>query len=286
MGLLSMVYSLWSINKRRCKGYSCPAPTILIMDKTIIRKNFSKGAATYDLYAAVQKACGEKLAETLPEKGIRNILEIGCGTGIYTSLLREKYPHAKITAVDISGGMLSVARENLIGRNIDLLETDAENLDFRERFDLITSNASLHWFSDIKKALDRFSCMLSDNGALCFTIYGPLTFWELNEVLSKKFGQKKWLHAATFPDNEALGSMLSSYFASRNIKEEFFTEESPSLLDFMKAVKLTGTRGKGLASKIFLGKDRVKVLERDFVDIFGTIKVTHHVYFCKAGKTL
>ena len=43
--------------------------------------------------------------------GLRRIVDLGCGPGTSTRLLIERYPQARITAVDLSEAMLAVAAE-------------------------------------------------------------------------------------------------------------------------------------------------------------------------------
>lgn len=74
-----------------------------------------------------------------------SILEVGCGTGILTGQLLDKFPDIKIHAIDISEGMLDIARRKFSKAGVsfycrlsDLPRTD---------YDLIISNYSYHWWS-------------------------------------------------------------------------------------------------------------------------------------------
>jgi len=55
-----------------------------------IGRNFSKYAPTYDTHAQLQKLMAEKLASFLPNDTPEQILEIGCGTGLFTKYLLAK----------------------------------------------------------------------------------------------------------------------------------------------------------------------------------------------------
>ena len=41
------------------------------------------------------------------------ILDIGCGTGTFAKIVKEKFPYAKITCLDFSKNMIEVAKEKL-----------------------------------------------------------------------------------------------------------------------------------------------------------------------------
>lgn len=82
----------------------------------------------------------------------KHILELGCGTGNLTKLLHEKYPDAKITAVDAASEMLKTTEERLKGADLRLIESYFEKLDFKENsFDLIISNLAIHHLVDNEK---------------------------------------------------------------------------------------------------------------------------------------
>jgi len=167
------------------------------MDKNIVNGNFSRNAESYDDYAAVQRKCAEKLIGLIGEKPFSSILEIGCGTGIYTRLLHDRYGDAEITAVDISEKMVEIAREKLTGKNISFMIADGEQITPDGKLDLITSNASFQWFENIEETLELFTGALADGGMLCFSMYGPETFKEFREVLGVHFGRHRGLSSAS-----------------------------------------------------------------------------------------
>jgi 2-polyprenyl-3-methyl-5-hydroxy-6-metoxy-1,4-benzoquinol methylase len=73
-----------------------------------------------------------------PEK--KNILDFGCGTGIFSRYLHHK--GAKVTGVDISKGMIEVAKKNSPGCNISYYKIkpgDLHRLE-NESFDHVVSN--------------------------------------------------------------------------------------------------------------------------------------------------
>ena len=150
------------------------------MDKKIIAKNFSRYASIYDKYADVQMQAALGLIFLAKEDNLKNILEFGCGTGIYTLLLRDKFKRASIRAVDISDKMIAVAQEKLKLKGIEFNVADAENISFDQKFDLITSNATVQWFEDLGNSLSKFKSMLKNGGIVSFSAFGPSTFFELN----------------------------------------------------------------------------------------------------------
>src|SRR5579872_6051530 len=82
------------------------------------------------------------LVSTAHIKSADKVLEIGCGTGLFT---RKIYAatHANITAVDISEDLLLIAREKL--KEADFRLEDAMKLSFPEQtFDVVCGSSVLH----------------------------------------------------------------------------------------------------------------------------------------------
>ena len=251
------------------------------MNKRQVHANFSKNAASYDDHAAVQKRCAEKLIEMAGKEHSR-ILEIGCGTGVYTSLLRRKYPSAFITAIDISEDMIGAARRKMSDENVFFAADDAEDISIDGTFDLITSNASFQWFDDLGASFNLFSKLFDNKGLLCFSMYGPETFKELKVVLSERFGSGQRLNSSEFMPLSQVKKLAEKYFREVTMFEKYIKADFASLWDLLWDIKYSGTRGRGLDKKVFLGKNDIKEMEKIYIEKFGGITATHHVFFCKA----
>ncbi|MCK4851740.1 MAG: methyltransferase domain-containing protein [Candidatus Omnitrophica bacterium] len=255
------------------------------MDKDLITRNFSRNAPHYDRHSGIQAGCARRLMELIRGERFHRVLEIGCGTGIYTRLLREEYPDAEITAVDISEAMVNTAGEKLRGMGLRLMVADGEHLPLGRGFDLITSNASFQWFEDPDAGIRRFSRALSpERGVMCFSQYGPETFTEFENILSESLGKEQWLSSRGFITGDMLKDIMERYFDILDFREEHFEASFTSLLDFLRDMNRSGARGRGLNGKARLGKRLIEDLERTYLDRFGGIIATHHVYFCKARR--
>src|SRR5262245_64370928 len=108
----------------------------------------SEVADYYDAYVVrqIRTAYNERqlnLIEEVKSLGLRtdsNVLEIGCGVGIITSLLAEISTRGRIVGLDISPSSIRVAKEfNRVHRNVEFVTgdlMDLRTLKFRE-FDFI-----------------------------------------------------------------------------------------------------------------------------------------------------
>lgn len=79
--------------------------------------------------------------------GCRNILELGCGTGLLTGRLRESCPGARICAVDISPRMVEVASQKEELRTVTFLVRDIRDSWPEGPFDAVVSSLCLHHLS-------------------------------------------------------------------------------------------------------------------------------------------
>lgn len=99
----------------------------------------------------------------------RRIIDIGCGTGISTLPLRNRWPQAKITGVDNSESMLTKARESC--SDVDFVKRDCtESLKDLGKFDLIFSNAVLQWLPDQAAVIKNLSELLTEEGTLAIQV--------------------------------------------------------------------------------------------------------------------
>jgi len=87
---------------------------------------------------------GSDVVSLLEPRAGERILDLGCGTGHLTAQIAESGAH--VTGVDRSAEMVAAAR--LAYPNLKFGISDARNLTFREEFDAVFSNATLHWIHE------------------------------------------------------------------------------------------------------------------------------------------
>lgn len=108
------------------------------------------------------------LALVRPEPGMR-VADLGCGTGELTRVLHRTLQARETVGVDSSETMLarSVA---FAGDGLRFERADIQRWDWREPFDLIFSNAALHWVPDHDAVLARLTQALAPNSQLAFQV--------------------------------------------------------------------------------------------------------------------
>ncbi len=97
-----------------------------------------------------------------------SIIDVGCGPGNSTKVLRQRWPHSRIIGLDSSPEMIARAKETYPREN--WLTADAAEWECAERFDVVFSNAALQWIPNheflIRKLWDR----VNDGGALAVQV--------------------------------------------------------------------------------------------------------------------
>ncbi len=98
----------------------------------------------------------------------KNIVDIGCGPGNSTRVLRERWPQAHITGMDSSPQMIAKARADF-PRETWIL-ADAATWETDERYDLVFSNAVLQWIPGHAALADKLFALLNPAGALAVQV--------------------------------------------------------------------------------------------------------------------
>lgn len=98
------------------------------------------------------------------------VLDAGCGTGLYTFALIKRFPNATIKAFDLNASMIEVMRNNILqkgmGNQMEVFTGDVTKpLPFkREQFDLIITGGVLEYIDDPMIAVKNLSPYLKKGG--------------------------------------------------------------------------------------------------------------------------
>jgi len=179
-----------------------------LIDKSLARKAFDRAASTYDEAAVLQREVGERIIERLDFLKIQPevILDLGSGTGYCTQFLSERYASANIVSMDFSMQMLQTAKSRLDVKNNQFVCADMERLPFADKsIDFIFSNLTVQWCNDLSALFNEFKRILTKDGLLMFSTFGPDTLWELRESWQSVDG---FVHVNNFIDMHNVGDAL------------------------------------------------------------------------------
>ena len=196
-----------------------------------IARSFSQAAKTYDAAAFFQRIAGERLFERLDYFKLepKHIVDLGCGTGVFTRELSARYSQAKVTGVDIAEGMIQWCRSQ--SKAEDYLCADAVSLPFEDNsVDLIFSNLAIQWVEDLEKLFVELNRVLKPEGLLLFTTLGPDTLKELKQSFAKVDQHQ---HVNDFIDMHNVGdAMLQAKMLDPVVDAE------PVMISYDKATEL------------------------------------------------
>lgn len=256
-----------------------------MMWKTAVGQRFHDNASTYDQYALVQMEMAQRLYRLLctwaGNRKVEKLLEVGCGTGGLTRLVRRSFPDAHYQALDLAQGMLDKARTRLNQEGLDcrFLCADVEEWVWQQEeksHDLIASSACFQWLSQPAVTLRGLFRMLRPGASLFFSTFGPRTFTELHESFAQAhavLGQDEVRHGLSFHSaSDWKAMLLSAGFDDCLVTSQQVKLYYPGVREFLRAVKAVGAnasqeKAPGLGSRRLLAE-----MIRYYEDIYGSEK--------------
>jgi len=259
--------------------------------KQAIQRNFRRRGATYDRHARVQQWMAAKLLQGCRESLLRarRILEVGCGTGYLTGLIRQENPLATLVALDLEISLLQQAWARL-GRGSGVHFVAADGEAFGGSYDLIVSNSVFQWFNRPRETLQDYYRMLRPGGCLAFAILGPGTFQELAAAFTEAAGslslaEAPEVAAVSFAGEETWKRFLANAgFRELVLQREVHTETYPTVTDFLHALQATGATNpvpRPLSPRLF--RHMADIYQRTF-GLNGAIPVTYEIIWAFAQK--
>lgn len=213
--------------------------------KDHIRQRFSRAASSYDQYAHIQRQAADWLMESISNEPA-TILEIGCGTGSLTKMLADKFPASRITALDFADSMIEQAREKVgPSERVRFHCVDGETFinSTVDRYDLVISNATLQWFTDLSTTFHHLGRLLSDEGRVALSLFGPQSFQELASAMREIVDSQIQLPAESFCAAQDAKSLALHVFNEVEITTEMIEKEYATFFDILDHIKKTGTGG-------------------------------------------
>ncbi len=152
-------------------------------------------ARDYQEHSLEQQKWGKELIQKLNLKGHEKVLDIGCGDGKVTAEIAACVPEGSVIGIDNSEEMIHLASRTFLKEkflNLFFQLKDARYLDFNDEFDIVISNASLHWVIDHLLVLRGIRKSLKHSGRVLIQMGGRGNAAEIIEVLEMMMKDKKW----------------------------------------------------------------------------------------------
>ncbi len=117
------------------------------------------------------------LLAQIPLEHVEKIADIGCGTGSVIPYLRQRWGNAHIVGVDSSPDMLATAQQQLKDEQIHWQLADIANWQSSYApFDVLFSNAALHWLPNHPHLLPHLLTHLAKNGVFAMQVPNNFAF--------------------------------------------------------------------------------------------------------------
>lgn len=207
--------------------------------------HFAESAPRYDLATrglSLGRDAGWKrvLVSSLPELEAPVCLDIACGTGDVAFQILERFPRAQVHGIDLTPGMIEIAKRRDEGGRIQFSVGDMSRLDFADAsLDLITGSYAIRNAPDLDETLAEFARVLRPGGYAAFLDFSKPRgrfaqaiqyhllrcwggFWGL--VLHGNPRIHGYISSSLrdFPDESALGAVFASHGFRAEISRPLF----------------------------------------------------------------
>lgn len=172
----------------------------------------------------------KKVIKQVCKTNPKTVLDIATGTGDLAIQFAQKLPSANITGLDLSEGMLKVARKKIAGtafeKKLKFIKGDSEALPFADNsFEAITVSFGIRNFEDLEKGLSEIKRILAPGGIFViletsvptkfpfkqgYNLHSKYLLPWIGRIFSKDKSAYKYLSesAFTFPYGEHLNNIL------------------------------------------------------------------------------
>ena len=207
------------------------------MDKELIRRRFMRGRRTYDSQAEAQHRIAGKMAGLIaryvPHLSQRKVVEVGCGTGVFTrQLLRVAQPDS-LWLNDLCPEMKDCLAD-ILGEKVSFHPGDAERLLFPSGQGLIASCSAVQWFVSPELFFQRCADFLTADGYFSFSTFGKQNLHEIAALTGNSLTYKSLKEL-----KEALGRHYQVVYAC----EELIHLSFSSPVEVLRHLQQTGVTG-------------------------------------------
>ncbi|NQT57035.1 MAG: class I SAM-dependent methyltransferase [Desulfobacteraceae bacterium] len=160
------------------------------------------------------------LREMTSIKSIERALEIGCGNGNGTRLIKKYFNPQKITAVDLDERMIEIARRKDNDPSIDYQVMDASKLDFPDHsFDAVFDFGIIHHIPNWKDCISELKRVLKPEGTVILEELSTETFLTIPGRIWKVLLDHPY--DEMFSKEEFVDELESQGFMIRGYKESY-----------------------------------------------------------------
>lgn len=250
-----------------------------------IQRRFSQAATQYQRLAQVQHHLGERLWQHCPEDA-HQVLDLGCGPGHWSARLSQRYPHAHVTGVDLSSGMLAEAERQWPTTqwpHLHWQQGDAQQLPMpTQAYDLIFSNLALQWCSDLPALSESLSRVMRTNGQALIHTLLPGTFHEIEQVWHQA-GRSSPVRQFFTPEDWL--KVLTDHGFQVDVESFWYTHTYPDIKTLLHSIRGVGAQTRDIRHDP-ITPTQWRAIQR-YYRALGTaegLPISYHLLFLKLHK--
>ena len=156
---------------------------------------YNWNAKDYERHSQAQQKWARELIGKLDLTGTENVLDLGCGDGKVTAEIARSIYSGSVIGVDNSRSMIELAKEQYQPDkhpNLSFRVMDASSLSFEERFDVVFSNAALHWVKNHEPVVKGLYKSLKSGGKILLQMGGKGNASYILSVLDEIQSYPEW----------------------------------------------------------------------------------------------
>lgn len=158
-------------------------------------EKYNWNAKDYEKNSQAQLKWARELISKLNLTGNEAVLDVGCGDGKVTVEIANSLSNGSIIGIDNSEGMIELAQKQYPPEkypNVSFQFMDAAALRFNDQFDVIFSNAALHWVKNHRPVLAEFARSLKTGGRVLLQMGGKGNAQGILSVIDMLRNKPEW----------------------------------------------------------------------------------------------
>lgn len=160
------------------------------------------------------------LVRRVEGRNVSSVLDVGCGPGNSSVVIKNIFPNADILGIDFSADMIERAKKDYVDITFEQWDADVFTEETSKKFDLIFSNACLQWLPNQFKTIINLYKLLNDNGIMAVQI--PCNFDEpIHHLINKVVTSEKWKAVIKYQRNYVMSSVEEYFNVISALSDEF-----------------------------------------------------------------
>ncbi len=185
------------------------------------------------------------LLNRIPMDAPQKILDVGCGPGNSTQVLVQRWPTADVLGIDSSVAMIAKAQADYPQARWAVM--DAQRIDDCGEFDVIFSNAVIHWVPEHESLLARLVRALKPSGVLAIQmpLYHEMPVYGLvDRLYRERFPNSPFAieQAFNFHSADYYYDLLTQMSGSFSIWEASYIHVMASHEQILEMIRSTGLK--------------------------------------------